>query len=54
LVLEADYHFAEALVRWNRPGIGIVQPGDFIAIAERSSHHHRPRPLRTARPVIER
>ncbi len=28
---------AEALVRWNRPGIGLVQPGEFIAIAERSS-----------------
>lgn len=25
---------AEALVRWDRPGIGIVQPGEFILIAE--------------------
>ncbi len=28
---------AEALVRWNRPGVGLVLPGEFIAIAERSS-----------------
>lgn len=28
---------AEALVRWNRPGYGLVQPGEFISIAERSS-----------------
>ncbi len=28
---------AEALVRWNRPGIGVVPPGDFIPVAERSS-----------------
>ncbi len=28
---------AEALVRWNRPGYGLVQPADFIAVAERSS-----------------
>ncbi len=27
---------AEALVRWERPGVGLVPPGDFIAIAERS------------------
>ncbi|MEB0222598.1 EAL domain-containing protein, partial [Pseudomonas sp. AB12(2023)] len=25
---------AEALARWRRPEIGIVAPGDFIAIAE--------------------
>lgn len=28
---------AEALVRWDRPGIGLAQPSDFIHIAERSS-----------------
>ncbi len=28
---------AEALVRWNRPGFGVVPPNDFIPIAERSS-----------------
>ncbi len=27
---------AEALVRWDRPGVGIVMPGEFIAVAERS------------------
>jgi EAL domain-containing protein (putative c-di-GMP-specific phosphodiesterase class I)/DNA-binding NarL/FixJ family response regulator len=26
----------EALVRWNRPGHGLVMPSDFIAVAERS------------------
>lgn len=26
----------EALVRWNRPGVGVVQPGDFIPAAERT------------------
>ena len=28
---------AEALVRWNRPDVGLVYPGDFIPVAERSS-----------------
>jgi diguanylate cyclase (GGDEF)-like protein len=28
---------AEALVRWNRPGIGPIPPSDFIPVAERSA-----------------
>lgn len=26
----------EALVRWNKPGVGLVYPGDFISLAEQS------------------
>ncbi len=36
-VLDADSGMVvsfEALVRWDRPGFGLVQPGEFIAIAE--------------------
>ncbi len=29
-------HGAEALVRWNRPGVGLIPPGDFIPFAELS------------------
>ncbi|RMH70334.1 MAG: EAL domain-containing protein [Actinomyces sp.] len=29
---------AEALVRWDRPGHGVVPPGEFIAVAEASGH----------------
>ncbi len=29
---------AEALVRWRRPGHGVVPPGEFIAVAEASGH----------------
>lgn len=28
----------EALMRWNRPGFGEVQPSDFIAVAEETGH----------------
>jgi diguanylate cyclase (GGDEF)-like protein len=31
-----EFTSAEALVRWNRPGVGLVPPGDFIPVAERS------------------
>lgn len=31
-----EFSSAEALVRWNRPGVGLVSPGDFIPVAERS------------------
>lgn len=33
---EGGLHGLEALVRWNRPGHGLVMPQDFIAVAEES------------------
>jgi diguanylate cyclase (GGDEF)-like protein len=33
---DGDLHGLEALVRWERPGVGLVPPGDFIALAEES------------------
>lgn len=33
---DGKFSSAEALVRWNRPGFGLVPPGDFIPVAERS------------------
>ncbi len=32
-----EFTSAEALIRWNRPGFGMVPPNDFIPVAERSS-----------------
>lgn len=32
---------AEALVRWNRPGVGVVSPGEFIPLLERYRLVHR-------------
>jgi diguanylate cyclase (GGDEF)-like protein len=35
--IDGSVHGVEALLRWNRPGHGLVPPGDFIPIAEAST-----------------
>ena len=35
----------EALVRWNHPTLGVLEPSSFISMAERSEHHRGPRHL---------